>query len=90
MRSIEYDFSFSINSTVHIFRYIIVIHMQYCCILTGCDFRSVYTDLYRSGWLYFGSVYQEFDIVGEDILDGKLFFDRFFFYCFFDFFYFIF
>ncbi len=39
---------------------------------------GVYADLYRSGWLYFGTVYQEFDIVGEDILDGKLFFDRFF------------
>ena len=90
MRSIEYDFSFSINSTVHVFRYIIVIYMQYCRILTGCDLRGVYADLDRSGWLYFRSVYQEFDIVGEDIFDGKLFFDRFFFYCFFDFLYFVF
>ena len=64
--------------------------MQYCCILVGYNLRSVYADLNRSGRLYFRTVYQEFDIIGEDILDGKLFFDRFFFYCFFDFLYFVF
>jgi len=43
--------------------------MQYCCILAGCDLRGVYADLNRSGWLYFCTVYQEFNIIGKNIFN---------------------
>ena len=75
MRRLELNITILSNAAIHIFNVIILVYVIYIRILDLLLIIQRYRYLHCSTWLNFFAVYQEFDIVGMDLLDGFLFFD---------------
>ena len=78
MRRLELNITILGNAAIHIFNIIILVYVIYIRILDFLLIIQRYRYPHCSTRLNLFAVHQEFDIVGMDLLDGFLFFDRFF------------
>ena len=78
MRRLELNITILGNAAIHIFNVIILVYVIYIRIFDLLLIIQRYRYLHCSTRLNLFAVHQEFDIVGMDLLDGFLFFDRFF------------